>query len=461
MKFRKITFEASPTSLGPSTPFVQRMKQIPFIEPEESGPSPQTILIPDSIRPQGLYIAGNPGYGKSSLIQNLVLSDISAGYGVCVIDPSGELISRVGSTDGIIDWIPESRIEDVIYFNTSSHVRSIDFLSYHDSDERRVLLDELVAIFKLENAPRARPLLRKVLGLLLTANTNGGSYTFLDIQTFIEDEDKREEILKQAKSEWYNFPKPSEFEAVTTRLIPFAEDPILRQIVTSSAPAINLWDIMQNNKILLVDLQDTETDHFIGSLITAKIQQATFRRRFIPKSEQKLFFLYVDEFHAITPSSGEQFEKMLTRARKYNLCLTLANPYPDDLPADIQRKLPGIATKILFQLDQTNSLIFKHQLARKELCELGQDVPAVLAAQQKFQAVCIRPESYPIFVPTPRFLPPNPASCAERIKKRTGDDGTGNTAANVVPSKQDAPSTSKGNASDPTFSPKRPKKTGS
>jgi hypothetical protein len=78
-------------------------------------------------------------------------------------------------------------------------------------------------------------------------------------------------------------------------------------------PDINLWDIMQNNKILLVDLKDTESDLFLGSLIIAKLQQATFRRRILPEAEYKRFFLYVDEFHAITPSSGEHFEKMLMR----------------------------------------------------------------------------------------------------------------------------------------------------
>ena len=69
----------------------------------------------------------------------------------------------------------------------------------------------------------------------------------------------------------------------------------------------------------------------------------------MPREERKPFFLYIDEFHVIVPGSGEHFEKMLTRARKYNLCMTLANPYPDDLPTEIQRKLPGIATKILFR----------------------------------------------------------------------------------------------------------------
>jgi hypothetical protein len=264
-------------------------------EPFAEFETPSELLIPDELRPQAMYIAGNPGYGKSSLIQNMVLSDIAAGHGVCVVDPSGTLIRKAEEQSGIIDWIPERRIRDVIYFNTTDCVRSFDFFSYQNDEDKTVLLDELVALFKLENAPRAKPLLWKILNILLIANHNGGDYVFTDIQTFVEDPTKQREMLKKAGLEWSPVPKPSEFEAVTTRLIPFADDKVMRKVIASAKPEINIWDVMQGNKILLVDLNDTERDYFIGSLIIAKIQQATFRRRIIPEKLLKPFFLYVDE----------------------------------------------------------------------------------------------------------------------------------------------------------------------
>jgi hypothetical protein len=451
-------------------PFLESLDKKPFTEqlppPFLTHEEPTKLKIPDEIRPQAMYIAGNPGYGKSSLIQNLVISDIKAGYGVCVIDPSGTLIRKQHGNGGIIDWIPENRIDDVIYFNTSDSIKSIDFFSYHkdDRDERTVLLDELVAIFKLENAPRAKPLLWKTINILLSANENGGNYTFTDIQTFIENPTKQREILKLAKMEWLNFPKSGDFEAITTRLIRFADDPVMKQILSSPNPDINLWDIMQNNKILLVDLKDTETDLFLGSLIVAKLQQATFRRRILPEAEHKRFFLYVDEFHAITPSSAEHFEKMLTRARKYNLCLTFANPLPDDLPSEIMRKLPSVAVKILFNLNASNASIFKDQMTphvsvRGELREVK--TANYLNNFPKFAAICIQPHQYPTLVTTPKFLPPNPASSAKKILIRTGDKSAVNDTASALMLEHDAPTTTD-NADTPThLLPNRPKKAGS
>ncbi len=408
-------------------PYLESLDKKPFLTEQAAEPylkfdEPVDLLIPDELRARAMYIAGNPGYGKSSLIQNLVVRDIHEGYGVCVIDPSGTLIRKRQGDSGIIDWIPKERIDDVIYFNTSDALKSIDFFSCHDDEERTVLLDELVALFKLENAPRAKPLLWKIINTLLEANEHGGKHTFTDIQTFIEDAEQRNAILKQAGMAWPNFPnKYGDFDAITTRLIRFADDKVMKSVLSSSTPDINLWDIMQGNKILLVDLKDTETDLFLGSLIVAKLQQATFRRRILPENEYKPFFLYVDEFHAITPSSAEHFEKMLTRARKYNLCLTFANPLPDDLPAEIMRKLPSVAVKILFNLNASNVSIFKDQLTPH--VSMGGVVNEVktfnyLNDLPKFTAICIQPHQVPTLVETPKYLPSNPDTYAQSILKR-------------------------------------------
>lgn len=382
--------------------------------PREPLRSENSHFLPDSERSKGLYIAGNPGSGKSSLIQNLVLRDIYAGYGVCVIDPSGDLIRKVDSQDAIVDWIPESRLKDVIYFNTSNCVRSIDLFSYHDLDERRVMIDELVAMFKLDNAPKAKPLLRRVLSIMLTANANAKrlKYTFYDLKTFIEDNNYREKVANEAGTTFYNL-QVKDFEAILWRFLPFDDDPVLRQIISSHEPEMNIWDIIQNGKILLVDLNDTETDYFIGSLIVAKIQQATFRRRTIPKAyrDHHPFFVYVDEFHAIAATSGEHFNKMLTRGRKYNVCLTFANPYPDDdeIPSSLQRKLPGVATKFLFNLDDSHSRIFRAQLYPIETLNYLKPFTAALIRQGKETAL----------IDTPRYLPPNPDSSAQIITKQS------------------------------------------
>lgn len=391
-------------SISIGTPFISHSP------PNISRPSTD-IFISDAQRSKGLYIAGNPGSGKSSLLQNLILRDIAAGYGVCVIDPSGDLISKVDSQDAIIDWIPERRLSDTIYFNTSNCVKALDLFSYHDADERRVMIDELVAIFKLDNAPKAKPLLARIISILLDANDRSGrtKYTFLDIQQFIDDSEWRAKVAAEAGTTFFNL-TPKDMEAITWRLLPFTTDPVLRQIVSSTTPEINLWDAMEQGKILLIDLNDTETDYFIGSLIVAKLQQAAFRRRTIPKRvrDKNPYFLYVDEFHAIAAMSGEHFNKMLTRGRKYNVCLTFANPYPDDdeIPSSLQRKLPGVATKLLFNLDESHSRIFRTQLF---------PIPS-LNFLKPFTAALVQQGKETVLVDTPHFLPPNHASFAESIK---------------------------------------------
>jgi hypothetical protein len=407
------------------------------------------IRLAGTVRPQGVYIAGNPGYGKTSLIQRMALDDIEQDRGVCVIDVSGELISNPKGTDALIDWIPKHRIVDTIYFNTSDCTKSIDIFSYHnDPQERRVLLDELVALFKLDTAPRAKPMLHKIISIIFDANEQGGSYTFLDIQSFIEDEKKRDKILRTAKRSWSNF-KSTDLETVTTRIIPFAEDSALRAIVSSPRPVINLWDVMQENKILLVDLQDTDTDYLIGSIIVAKIQQAIFRRREIYKLDRTPFHLYVDEFNTILAHSGNHFEKILNRARKYKLCLTLANPYPDDLSSEIFRKLPGIGTKILFNLDPSNARLFKDQIVPFPI--------ETLTTLPKFTAICKAPGEQAITIPTPSFLTPNSATYAKYLRKRTVDKPAGNDTENMVQSKDDV-HTADHNTDPQNLLPHRPKK---
>jgi hypothetical protein len=385
----------------PPNPHNQSKKTIPSI-PIFQG-------IPDSVRNLTCYISGSPGTGKSCLIQNLALKDIESGMGVCVIDPTGDLIQKPGNTDAIIDWIPANRINDTIFFDIDNPI-PIDFFSYRNPGERGVLTDQLLDIFNLENAPISRPRLQQLLGTLFDANeeidrrvqkgqaeAQQDVCTFLDILYFIKREDRREQIFKYAphrREDWTPLPKPNEFVSITERMIPFFESPTLKTMFGAKNPKLNIWDVMQKKQILLVSLKDTATDAFIGSLICSKFQQATFGRRDLPEIERTPYALYIDECHTILKYAVDEFEAILTRARKYNLCLTMANQLPTDLPKKIKEKFPSIRTHIAFT--------------------------------EKFKAHI----SYPGFnqtIATPTFLSPNPASYATIIKKRTVDSYACNT----------------------------------
>jgi hypothetical protein len=387
-------------------------------------------------RPLTLYIAGNPGSGKSSLIQNMVLHDVSAypKRGACVIDPTGDLIDRV------LAWIPRERVEDTIYFDADNPV-PIDFFSYRDPGERQVLTDQLLDIFNLENAPVSRPRLMKILGTLFDANENPAILdhhraTFLDIQTFVESEKRREQLLSYCpyrKDQWPDalFSNFREFSSIIERMAPFTESPILRLMLGAKRPKLNIVEVMERNQILLVNLKDTPTDAFIGSLIASKFQQATFARRNIKSEANRIpYYLYIDECHTILHFSEREFEAILTRARKYNLCLTLANQIASDLPPAIQRKIGTVGNVILFNLDARDAALFKDRIAPYEIQHLL-NLP-------KFKALC-RTDNKVLLIDTPKFLGSSPASYAEIIRKRTIEKYACNTASepNIMPQHDD------------------------
>lgn len=373
-----------------------------------------TLIGPSArMRAEALYIAGNPGSGKSSLIQTMILQDIRKGRGVSVIDPTADLVKT------ILHWIPKERIEDTIYFDTTNPV-PIDFFSYQNPDERQILTDQLLDIFNLENAPISRPRLMKVLGTLFDANENpkipdDHRATFLDIQEFIESEKRRKQILSYSpgrKEKWPDamFSNLKEFSSIIERMAPFTESPTLRLMLGAKRPKLKIAEVMEKKQILLVNLKDTATDAFIGSLISSKFQQATFARRDIPESERIPYYLYIDECATLLKYAEKDFEKILTRARKYGLCLTLANQIPEDLPEGIRRKLGTMGSLVLFNLDTNNARLFKDRIVPYEI--------ETLVNLPKFRAI-LRSNNKVHLIGTPKYLGQSPASYVEMIKKRT------------------------------------------
>jgi hypothetical protein len=413
-------FKPSYTSTLPSTPFLDAVNKEPFSSWDDPAATsiPFFNAIPNEIRNLGCYIAGNPGFGKSSIIQYMALEDIRAGRGTCVIDPTGDLVKS------LIEWIPEDRVADTIVFDTRNPV-PIDLFSYRNPDERQVLTDQLLDIFELDNAPISKPRLQRILGTLFDANENPEMRkeenihyrcTFLDIQRFIEDKKRFGEILKFAperEKQWAVPIKPADYSSITERMTPFTESPTLRTMLECKSPRLNIWDVMQQNKILLVSLRETKTDRFIGSLIASKFQQATFGRDSIKENERTPYALYVDECNTILKFAGEEFEAILLRARKYQLWLTMANQLPSDLPEPIRRKLGTIQTLILFNLDAENTRLFKHRLKTPTSWWEAIEAP-------KFHALFKLPHEDPILLRTPPFMPNvNPASCADKVWQNT------------------------------------------
>jgi hypothetical protein len=372
------------------------------------------LSLSGEARTKGLYIAGNTGSGKSSLIADMALEDIRNGRGVCVIDPTGDLVTR------LLNWVPRERVHDTIIFDSAEPV-PIDFFSYKNWNEREVLTGYLLDIFDLSNAPIARPRLMKIIGTLFDANDSKNipdakKATFLDISDFITSKKRRDELLFYAPT-WRteNWDDPSVFnklESITERMIPFFENPRLSKMLGTTSPKLKIADVVEQGAVLLVNLRDSPTGNFIGALISSKFQQAIWARRDddIPESERVPYYLYVDECNTVMKYAPADFDAILLRARKYKLCLIIGNQLPHKLPTVIKESLGTIQSLVLFNLSTNDSRIFKDRIFPY--------TPDYLVNLPQYRAVA-RTENKVYEITTPPFLGFSPASYAEEIQKRT------------------------------------------
>lgn len=381
-------------------------------------PGPTTnITIPAAARSLGIYIAGNPGFGKSSLIQNLVIRNIRNRKGVCVIDPTSDLTNR------LIAHIPKKRVDDTVLFDSEFPI-PIDFFSYRGNRlERRILTNHLLDIFNLDNAPISRPLLERIISTLFDANENGATFSLLDIYRFVTDPKFQDTVISVAnrKSDWGHRPKIADYASIIGRLQPFAEFPFNK--VFEGKNPINIADIIEGSKVLLINLHQTPSDYFLASLIAARFQHAIFRREKIPIKKRTPFYLYIDECHEVLKYAAKDFGTVMTGGRKYNLCYTMCNQIPSDLPKEIRRKLGIVQTFFLFNLEYEDASIFSSRL--------GTINPESLLDLDQFQAIC-RTGKIVSKIRTPRPLGPSKASYAQRIKKRISDEyGLSNSENNL------------------------------
>jgi hypothetical protein len=287
------------------------------------------LELPYKVRDRHIFIPGMTGHGKSTLIHAMAYQDIKNGAGVCVIDPKGDLVKQLRH------WIPKERVADTVYLDLDTPI-PLDFMSYSSPDAKEALVGDLKYILtrgeSTEHAPLMNAILEDLIYTLLGANENPNiplerKATFIDIYDFLENEERRAEILRyvtnpRLKRRWdKDLPNPKDRRPVISRMTPFVNSKSLSTILGTPNPKLNIADFMNNRKIVLVDLGGVgESKMLYGSLLISRIQQAAFGRHNIPKEKRVPFFLYVDEFENFQTSS---FHKIISQARGYKLCLTV------------------------------------------------------------------------------------------------------------------------------------------
>lgn len=328
-------------------------------------------------RRRHMYVIGKTGMGKSTLLENMIFSDIQAGKGVGVIDPHGDL------ADSVLDFIPAHRTNDVMVIDPSDREFPVAFnmLESQDSALNSIIASGLVGVFKRlygeSWGPRLEYILRNtILSLLEYPNT-----TMLGITRILTDEVFRERVVMKitdpvVKNFWiHEFQKFSEkqrIEAISpilNKVGQFLSSSIIRNIVGQPKSAIDFRFAMDKGKIVIINLSKgkigEDNSALLGSLFVTKFQLDAMSRANIPPDQRRDFYLYVDEFQNF---ATESFATILSEARKYCLNLTIANQYIAQMPEEVRDAVFGNVGSILsFQIGYDDADSIANQFGDEEL----------------------------------------------------------------------------------------------
>ena len=328
------------------------------------------IFLSEKERFRHAYLVGQTGAGKSTLCENMILEDIKRGKGLAVFDPHGDLVEE------ILQKIPKDRANDVIYLDPADakHPFGINILEYQDQDQKHFVVQELISIIERifdtkytggssVTGPMFYHYLR--MGLLYVMSDPGYPTTLMHFYKFfaVPDYYKNFNIKKSkdpllesfAKSETFNFKRGSDstFSSyIITKFDQFLSDPLIRNIVCQPKSTLDFDQIMNDQKILLVNLSKGRlgelNSRFLGMLMISKLYMATLKRAHLAEDKRADFFLYVDEFQNL---ASTHFENLLAEARKYKVGLVLANQSISQIPEDIANALLGnVGTTISFRI---------------------------------------------------------------------------------------------------------------
>ena len=299
------------------------------------------IKMKEDDRSRHMYIIGKSGTGKSYFQVNVAIQDIKNGEGVCVIDPHGDLI------EDILKYIPKERIEDVILFDPSDTERplGVNMLEFETQDQKTFVINEMIKIFdklydlKATGGPMFEQYMRNAM-LLVMEDPESGS-TLLEIPRVLADEDFRKYKLSKCKDYlvrdfWEKQAQKAGGEAalanmvpyITSKLTPFITNDVMRPIISQQKSSFNFRKVIDEKKILLINLSKGKigelNSSLIGMVFVGKILMSALSRVDIPEANRHNFYLYIDEFQNFITDS---IAVILSEARKYKLNLIIAHQY--------------------------------------------------------------------------------------------------------------------------------------
>ena len=327
------------------------------------------LYLPEKDRASHVYVIGATGAGKSKALATWVLHDLQNSRGCAVIDPHGDLISDIIAYG--FACLDSTTLDNIILVDFTDPNLVVGFNPLEplpDIDPYTQTL-ELVEVFRKiwglddATAPRLLEILRNSIYTLMEA---GG--TMLDIEPLLTNKQFRENMIKFVKNEavasfWHNrfdrwklSDQTAFVESTLNKVSTFSFDPRIRLMLSTNKSTINFRAIMDDGKALLVNLSKgvLRTNSFLlGALFVAKVQMAAMSRQSIPHQERRPFYLYVDEFQDYTTFS---FAEILSEARKYGLCLTLAHQNLEQIDKQLRSIILANANNfICFRMDRQDA----------------------------------------------------------------------------------------------------------
>lgn len=305
--------------------------------------------MPRSDRGRHMYIIGQTGVGKSGLLELLTISDIYSPYGFAVVDPHGDYAIS------ILKRIPEHRVQDVIYFNPADTDFPIAFnpMEVTDPKLKTHTASELIGVLK-RMFESWGPRLEYILRYSLLALLDYPGATMLDITRILTEKKFREEVLSYVEdpvvrnfwnvefASWNDKFAAEAVAPVLNKVGAFTANPVVRNIIGQPKSSFNIRQIMDERKILIVNLSrgliGEDNASLLGSLLVTKIQLGAMSRADTPQDQRAPFYLYVDEFQNFATDS---FATILSEARKYALNLTVANQYIAQMSVEVKDAVFG------------------------------------------------------------------------------------------------------------------------
>ena len=339
-------------------------------------------------RTKHMYVIGKTGMGKSTLLENLAVQDIQNGEGLAFIDPHGK------TAELLLEYIPEHRIKDVLYFAPFDMEYPVSFNVMEDvgADKRHLVVNGLMSTFEKIWVDAWSARMAYILNNTLLALLEYPDATLLGVNRMLADKDFRKKVVDNVtdpsvKSFWIDeFGKYTErFAAEATPAIQnkvgqFTSNPLVRNLIGQPKSSFNIRKIMDEKKILIVNLSKGRVGegnaNLIGSMLITKIYLAAMSRADLTERELKKypnFYLYVDEFQSF---ANKSFADILSEARKYKLNLTIAHQYIEQMEEEVRDAVFGnVGTMAAFRVGAYDAEVlekeFAPQFTAEDLVNLG------------------------------------------------------------------------------------------